>query len=66
MRIEDAKPGTRIIGRHVTAHPRTVVAWENDGFGRTGYLTVVNDAGRRSRIKAGNLYRYDVVSLDVT
>lgn len=60
MRIEDAKPGTRIIERHVCAHPRTVVAWENDGFGKT-LVVVKNDAGRRSKIAAKNIHRYDKV-----
>lgn len=58
MKIEDARPGTRIIERHVTAHPRTVVSWENDGFGNT-VVVVKNDNGRTSRIKAKNISRYD-------
>jgi hypothetical protein len=60
MKIEDARPGAVIKERHVTAHPRTVVAWENDGFGKT-LVVVKNAAGRRTKIKAKNISRYDLV-----
>lgn len=61
MNIEQALPGTRIIERHVTAHPRTVVERETDHLGLTGTIIVVNDNGRRSKIKAKSLPRYDIV-----
>lgn len=60
MDIMDAKPGVRIIERHKSATPRTVVSWENDGFGKT-LVVVKNDEGRTSKIKAKNIRRYDIV-----
>jgi len=65
MRIEDAGPGARIIERHNQATPKTVVAWENDGFGKT-LVVVENDAGRRTKIKAKNIRRYDVYREETT
>lgn len=65
MMIEEATPGTRIIERHVTAHPRTVMAWSNDAFGEI-VIVVANDQGRTSRIKAKNIGRYDKIEREET
>lgn len=60
MKLSEATPGTRIIERQTDAKPRTVVSHENDGFGKT-LVVVENDQGRRTRIKAKNISRYDKV-----
>lgn len=60
MKIEQAQPGTRIIERHASATPKTVVSWENDGFGNTK-VRVRGDSGRTTHIAAKNLGRYDLV-----
>jgi hypothetical protein len=60
MKIEQATPGTRIKERDARARPKTVVSWENDGFGNTK-VRVRNDHGRVSHIAAKNLGRYDRV-----
>lgn len=60
MNIHDAQPGTVIKERQVDSIARTVVSWENDGFGNTVVITK-NDKGRTSKIKAKNINRYEVV-----
>jgi hypothetical protein len=60
MRVDEARPGIRIIERHKSATPRTIVSLENDGFGKT-LVVVKNDQGRRTTIKAKNLSRYNII-----
>lgn len=58
MNILDAKPGARIIERHKQATPKTVIEWEVSDKLR---LIVENDDGRRTKISAANILRYDVI-----
>lgn len=63
MKPDQAIPGARIIEHHPAATPKTIISHENDGFGKAIYV-VENDRGRRTRIKAKNLGRYDLIPQD--
>lgn len=60
MKLHQARPGARIIERHANATPKTVVSWENDGFGKTK-VRVRSDRGRITHIAAKNISRYDLI-----
>lgn len=61
MRIEDAIVGARILERHKHAMPRTIVAWEEYPGGMP-CIIVKGASGRKTKIKAANLGRYDLLS----